>query len=58
MRTFLMLALLAGVALWAGWRTPRGELHQRVLRGALFVIAAIFAALLASAIVQALFDLD
>lgn len=58
MRTFLVLALLAGVALWAGWRTPRAELHQRVLRGALFVVAAIFAALLVSAMLQALFGLD
>lgn len=58
MRTFLVLALLAGAAFWAGWRTPSDELHQRVLRGALFLVAAIFAALLVSAMLQALFGLD
>lgn len=58
MRTFLALALLAGVAFWAAWRTPREELHQRVLRGALFIAAAIFAALLVSAMLQALLGLE
>lgn len=58
MRTFLVLAVLAGVFLWAGLRTPRNELHLRVLRVALFVLAGLFGALLASAMLQALFAVE
>lgn len=58
MRTFLALALLAGAFLWAGLRTPRNELHLRVLRVALFALAGLFGALLLSAMVQALFAIE
>ena len=55
MRTFLVLALLTGAFLYGGLRTPRTELYQRVLRVALFSLAGLFGALLASAMLQALF---
>lgn len=55
MRTFLALGILAGVCLWAALRTPRTELHLRVLRAALFAGAGLFGALLLSAMLQALF---
>lgn len=55
MRTFVVLALVAGGLFYAGWLAPRQELHQRVLRVALFIGAGIFGALLVSAILQALF---
>lgn len=58
MRTFIVLALLTGAFLWAGLRTPRDELYQRVLRGALFALGALFGALLLSAMVQALFAIE
>ncbi len=58
MRTFLALAFLAGAFLWAGLRTPRAELYQRVLRVALFALAAVFAGLLVSAMLQALLALE
>ncbi len=55
MRTFLVLGILAGFCLWGALRTPRSELHLRVLRTALFTGAGLFGALLLSAILQALF---
>lgn len=55
LRTFLALGILAGICLWGALRTPRTELHLRVLRTALFVGAGLFGALLLSAILQALF---
>lgn len=55
MRTFLALGILAGFCLWCALRTPRTELHLRVLRTALFAGAGIFGALLVSAMLQALF---
>lgn len=55
MRTFLALGILAGFCLWGALRTPRTELHLRVLRGALFAGAGVFGALLLSAMLQALF---
>ena len=55
MRTFLALGILAGIFLWGALRTPRTELHLRVLRGALFAGAGVFGALLVSAMLQALF---
>ena len=58
MRTFIALALLAGAAFWAGWRTPREGLPWRTLRVALFITAGIFAALLVSALLQALFGVE
>ena len=58
MRTFIALALLAGAFLWGALRTPRTELHLRVLRVALFVLAALFGALLLSAMLQALFVIE
>lgn len=55
MRTFLLLAIVGGAFLWAALRTPRTELHLRVLRAALFALAGVFGALLVSAMLQALF---
>ncbi|MEF8834153.1 MAG: hypothetical protein V5A42_04765 [Halofilum sp. (in: g-proteobacteria)] len=55
MRTFLALGILAGICLWGALRTPRTELHLRVLRTALFAGSGIFGALLVSAMLQALF---
>ena len=58
MRTFIALALLAGAAFWTGWRTPRANLPWRTLRFALFVTGGIFAVLLVSALLQALFGVE
>lgn len=58
MRTFIALAVMAGVAFWAGWQTPRASLPWRTLRFALFVASGIFGALLVSAMLQALLELD
>lgn len=55
MRTFLVLGILAGFCLWGAMRTPRTELHLRVLRTALFAGAGLFGALLLSAMLQAVF---
>jgi|GEM_PF-7128429 len=54
MRTFVVLGVLAGVAFWAARRTPPAELHLRVLRRLLYLVSGVFAALLVSAILQAL----
>lgn len=58
MRTFLALAIISGILLWGAFRTPRTEPHLRVLRAALFAGAGLFAALLLSAMLQALFIAD
>jgi hypothetical protein len=58
MRTFLLLAIMAGAAFWAARRTPGFEPQWRVLRGALYLASGIFAALLLSAMVQALLDVE
>lgn len=58
MRTFLALGILAGICLWGALRTPRTELHLRVLRGGLFAGAGLFGALLVSAMLQALFLIE
>ncbi len=58
MRTFIALAVLAGIAFWAGWQTPREGLPWRTLRFALFAAAGIFGALLVSAMLQALLGVD
>ena len=58
MRTFLLLAIMAGAAFWAARRTTGGEPQWRVLRGALYIVSGIFAALLLSAMVQALMGIE
>jgi hypothetical protein len=49
---------MAGAAFWAARRTPGFEPQWRVLRGALYLASGIFAALLLSAMVQALLDVE
>lgn len=58
MRAFLLLMLAAAVLTVAGFQVPTDRLEMRVLRWALFIGAGIFAALLLSAMVQALLGLD
>lgn len=58
MRTFLLLAIMAGAAFWAARRTPGAEPQWRVLRAGLYLAAGIFAALLLSAMLQALIGVE
>lgn len=58
MRTYLLLAIMAGVAFWAARRTPGDEPQRRVLRGALYAVAGLFAGLLLSAMLQALVGVE
>lgn len=58
MRAFLVLAVLIGLLIYAGIRTPRDRLELRVLRAALFIAAGVFGAFLVSAMLQALLGVD
>lgn len=58
MRTFVLLAVVTALLLAGALRTPSTELHLRVLRIGLFIGAGIFAALLVSAIIQALLGME
>jgi len=54
MRTFLALAILAGIALWGALKTPRAPVQMQVLRVCLFIAAGFFGLLLVVAMVEAL----
>lgn len=58
MRTFVALAFVALAAFWAARRTRGGEPQWRLVRAALYITSGIFAALLVSAMLQALLALD
>jgi len=55
MRTFLLLIVLTAASLWGAQRVRGGEPPMRVLRWALYIAAGVFAGLLLSAMMQALF---
>lgn len=54
MRTFLILAVLTGLALWSALRVPPTPLHLLVLRICLFIAAGFFGLVLLVAMGQAL----
>lgn len=55
MRTFLLLIVLTAASLWGARRVRGDEAPMRVLRWALYIAAGVFAGLLLSAMLQALF---
>ena len=58
MRTFLLLAIMSAAAFWGARRTHGDEPQWRLLRAALYAASALFAALLLSAMVQALLGIE
>jgi len=52
---FLILPIVIAVLVWLALQVPGERLEMQVLRWALFAAAGLFAALLASAVFQALF---
>lgn len=54
MRTFLVLAIVTGFALWGALRTPQAPLQLLVLRICLFIAAGFFGVLLVVAMLEAL----
>ncbi len=55
MRTFLLLIVFTAVSLWGARQVQGEEPAMRVLRWALYIAAGVFAGLLLSAMLQALF---
>jgi hypothetical protein len=58
MRFFLVITFVIGLLIFAGLRTPKEPTQFRVLRTTLFIAAGVFGALLLSAMLQALFNVD
>ena len=55
MRAFFVLIVVIGLLVWGGLKVPTDRMEMRVLRNAMFIAAALFGALLLSAMLQALF---
>lgn len=56
LRFYIPAAVVAGLLAWAAIQVPTDRLELRVLRGALFIAAGVFAVLLLLGMLQGLFD--